>query len=173
MVGEYRNIGPDDEYGHQQGGYPPQGGYPQAPVRTEVNVGRLWAGGVAAAVVAALIGLVGVLVARAIFQLAASAKKTGAFSDDTTVQLCVMAAVAALLATGLAHLLLVSTPSPLSYFGWIVGLVTVAAVVAPFLSSSSLPIRLAEAIIHLVLGIAIGGLVSNAAASASRLTLRG
>ncbi|WP_084216369.1 DUF6069 family protein [Pseudonocardia spinosispora] len=168
-------MGPDDEYGQHQGGYPPQqgGGYPPAPVRTEVNVGRLWAGGVAAAVVAALVGLVGVLVVRAIFQLASSAKKSGTFSDDATVQLCVMAAVAALLATGLAHLLLVSTPSPLSYFGWIVGLLTVAAVVAPFLSSSSLPIMLAEAIIHLVLGVAIGGLVSNAAAAASRLTLRG
>jgi hypothetical protein len=167
VVGEYRNMGPDDEYGRPQGGYPP------APVRTEVNVGRLWAGGVAAAVVAALIAMVGVLVARAVFQLAVlSSKKYGAFGDDTTVQLCVAAAVAALLATALVHLLLVSTPSPLSYFGWIVGLLTVAAVVAPFLGSSSVPIRLAEALIHLIIGIAIGGLVSNAAASASRLALR-
>jgi hypothetical protein len=84
----------------------------------------------------------------------------------------VVAAIAALLATGLAHLLLVSTPSPLSYFGWIVGLLTVAAVVIPFLGSGSLPVRLAVAIIHLIIGLAIGALVSNAAASASRLTLR-
>ena len=62
---------------------------------------------------------------------------------------------------------MVSTPSPLSYFGWIVGLLTVAAVVVPFLSSSSWPIKLAEAVIHLIIGIAIGGLVSNAAASAT------
>jgi hypothetical protein len=173
VVGEYRNMGPEDEYGRSQGGYP-QGGYPPAPVRTEVNVGRLWAGGVAAAVVAALIAMVGVLVARAMFQLAVlSPKKAGAFGDGSTVQLCVIAAVAALLATGLVHLLLVSTPSPLSYFGWIVGLLTVAAVVVPFLSSASLPIRLAEAVIHLVIGMAIGGLVSNAAGSASQLTLRG
>jgi hypothetical protein len=126
---------------------------------------------VAAAVVAALIAMVGVLVARAMFQLS-ELSKSGGFGDDATVQLCVAAAVAALLATALVHLLLVSTPSPLSYFGWIVGLLTVAAVVAPFLSSSSMPIRLAEAIIHLIIGIAIGGLVSNAAASASRLALR-
>jgi hypothetical protein len=141
-------------------------------VRTEVNPGRLWAGGVAAAVVAALIGLVGVLVARAMFQLAVlSPKQAGAFGDEKTISLCVGAAVAALLATGLAHLLLVSTPSPLSYFGWIVGLLTVAAVVAPFLGSGSWPVRLAQALIHLVIGMAIGGLVSNAAASASRLGL--
>ena len=108
------------------------------------------------------------------FQLAVLApKQAGAFGDDNTTTLCVMAAVAALLATGLAHLLLVSTPSPLSYFGWIVGLLTVAAVVVPFLGSGSLPVRFAEAIIHLVIGMAIGGLVSNAAASASRLALQG
>jgi hypothetical protein len=128
---------------------------------------------VAAAVVSALIGLVGVLVARAVFQLAVlSPKSYGAFGDESTTRLCVIAAIAALLATGLAHLLLVSTPSPLSYFGWIVGLLTVAAVVIPFLGSGSLPARLAVAIIHLIIGLAIGALVSNAAASASRLTLR-
>jgi hypothetical protein len=123
-------------------------------------------------VVAALIGVVGVLVARAVFQLAVLSPKTaGAFGDEKTVTLCVIAGVAALLATGLAHLLLVSTPSPLSYFGWIVGLVTVAAAVAPFLGTGSWPVRLAQAIINAVIGIAIGGLVSNAAASASRLEL--
>lgn len=169
VVGNYRNPGPQDEYrqGQGQGGYPPPG--QPASVRTEVNAGRLWAGGVAAAVVAALIGLVGVLVARAVFQL--SPKGSSAFNDDATVQLCVVAALAALMATGIAHLLLVSTPSPLSYFGWIVGLLTVAAVVIPFLGSGSLVVRLSEAVIHLVIGIAIGGLVSNAAGSASRLTL--
>jgi hypothetical protein len=168
VVGDYRDIGPEDEYARARGGYPPA-----PPVQTEVNAGRLWAGGVAAAVVAALIGLVGILVARAVFQLAVLApKQAGAFGDDNTTRLCVIAAVAALLATGLAHLLLVSTPSPLSYFGWIVGLLTVAAVVVPFLGAGSLPVRFAEAAIHLVIGMAIGGLVSNAAASASRLALR-
>ena len=187
VVGEYRKTGPDDEYRPQTyreekptyrqekpayGQAQPTYGQ-AAPVRTEVNVGRLWAGGVAAAVVAALIALVGLLVARALFQLAVlSPKKYGAFGDDTTVQLCVIAAVAAILATAVAHLLLVSTPTPLSYFGWIVGLLTVAAVVVPFLSESSWPIKLAESVIHLVIGIAIGGLVSNAAVSASRLARR-
>jgi hypothetical protein len=170
VVGDYRNMGPDDEYSRPRAGY----GAAAAPVQTEVNAGRLWAGGVAAAVVAALIGLVGVLVARAVFQLAVlSPKQAGAFGDDNTTTLCVIAAVAALLATGLAHLLLVSTPSPLSYFGWIVGLLTVAAVVVPFLESGSLAVRCAQAVIHLVIGVAIGGLVSNAAGSASRLALRG
>jgi hypothetical protein len=173
VVGDFRDVGPRDEYERARGGgYPLEP--PEPPVRTEVNAGRLWAGGVAAAVVAALIGLVGVLVARAVFQLAILApKQAGAFGDQNTTRLCVLAAVAALLATGLAHLLLVSTPSPLSYFGWIVGLLTVAAVVVPFLGTGSPAVKFAQAAIHLVIGLAIGGLVSNSAASASRLALRG
>jgi len=63
------------------------------------------------------------------------------------VTLVVLAVAAALLATGLAHLLLISTPSPQSYFGWIVGLLTVAAVVAPFVSTGTLPVKLAQAVI--------------------------
>jgi hypothetical protein len=170
VVGEYRDMGPSDEYGRSQG-YQSSG---PPPVRTEVNIGRLWAGGIAAAVVAALIALVGLLVAKALFQIAETSPKhyNSSFGEDSTVQLCIIAAAAAILATALVHLLLVSTPSPLSYFGWIVGLLTVAAVVVPFLTSSTWPIKLSEAVIHLVIGIAIGGLVSNAAVSASRLTLR-
>jgi uncharacterized protein DUF6069 len=141
---------------------------PEEP-RPRLNAGRLWSGGVATAVVAALIGLVGVLVVRAVFQVAFSgARNAGAFGDSSTVLLCVGAAIAALAATGLAHLLLLSTPRPLAYLGWIVGLVTVIAVVLPFLSGRELPVSLAQAVIHLVIGMAIGSLVTGAAASASR-----
>jgi uncharacterized protein DUF6069 len=134
-----------------------------------VNAARLWAGGLATAVVAALIALVGVLVVRAVFQVALYApSEAGAFGDSDTVVLCGIAAAAALAATGLAHLLLLGTPRPLAYFGWIVGLATAAAVVVPFLSGSPLPIALAQSVIHLVIGLAIGSLVSGAAASASR-----
>ncbi|GAA0911730.1 DUF6069 family protein [Virgisporangium aurantiacum] len=134
-----------------------------------VNAVRLWSGGLAAAVVAGLTGLVGVLIARVVFRVALLAPRTaGAFGDVDTVRLCVVAAVAALAATGLVHLLLLSTPRPLAYFGWIVGLVTAAAVVLPFLSSGSLPVLLATAVIRLVIGLAIGSLVSGAASAARR-----
>ena len=66
------------------------------------------------------------------------------------------------------HLLLVATPRPLSYFSWIVGLVTAAATVLPFTTAGSLPIAFAQAIIHLVVGAAIGSLLSGAAANATR-----
>ena len=152
----------------------PAGGPAIPPDRSgapRINVTRLWAGGLATAVVAALIGLVGVLVVRAVFRVALYApSEAGAFGDGDTLLLCVTAAAAALAATGLVHLLLLGTPRPLAYFGWIVGLVTAAAVVLPFLSGGSLAIALAVSMIHLVIGLAIGSLVSGAAASATRVT---
>ena len=132
------------------------------PARVTVNAGRLWAAGVATALVCALIGLVGVLVVRAVFKVALYAPESAsAVGDIDTGLLCLAAAGAALVATGLVHLLLLSTPRPLSYFGWIVGLATLAAVVVPFLSVSPLSVAVAMAVIHLIIGLAIGTLISR------------
>ena len=129
---------------------------------------RLWAAGLATAIVAALIAFVGVLIVRALLRIDLfGTRAAGAFGGSATMVLCVSAAVAALAATGLAHLLLLSTPRPLAYFSWIVGLCTAAAVVVPF-TYQGLTVALAQAVIHLVIGIAIGSLLSGAAASASR-----
>jgi hypothetical protein len=148
---------------------PDEGPFTDIPDRKRVNANRLWAGGVATAVVAALIALVGVLVVRAILRIAVYApSEAGAFGDGHTAVLCAVAAVAALAATGLVHLLLLATPRPLSYFGWIVGLATAAAAVLPILSVDSLPVALAQGVIHLVIGLAIGSLVAGAAANATR-----
>lgn len=150
-------------------GYPDGSAGPDARRAPQIDVPRLWSAGIATAVVAALIGLVGVLVVRAVFKIAVYAPpEAGAFGNSSTVLLCVLAAVAALAATGLVHLLLLGTPSPLSYFGWIVGLLTVVAVVLPFLSGAPLVAAVATAVIHLVIGLAVGSLVSGAAAIAIR-----
>jgi len=65
-----------------------------------------------------------------------------------------------------------STPRPLAYLGWIIGLVTAAAVVMPFLSNRPTGVALAQALIYLVIGLAIGSLVPGAAASAMRSSRR-
>src|SRR5215469_13915154 len=99
---------------------------PQRPPRARVDAGRLWSGGVATAVVAGLIALVGVLVARWLFGIPLLApKQDGAYGDVHTTGLVLMAAAAALVATGIAHLLMLSTSRPLTFFGWIIGLATV------------------------------------------------
>jgi hypothetical protein len=53
------------------------------PPVPRIDAGRLWAGGAASAVVAALIALVGVLVIRAVFKVAFSGSaEAGAFGDS-------------------------------------------------------------------------------------------
>jgi hypothetical protein len=157
-------YGPAEPYGPQGPAEPPR---PAGPPR--LNAGRLWSAGLATAVVAALVALVGVLIVRALLRIDVYASRAaGAFGDSTTVMLCVGAAVAALAATGLAHLLLLSTPRPLAYLSWIIGLVTAVAVVLPLASGTGLAVALATSVIHLVIGIAIGSLVSGAAGSALR-----
>ena len=80
---------------------------PAGPQRPRLEVARLWAGGAATAVVAALIALVGVLIVRAVLRIAVYAPAdAGAFGDSSTLTLCLICAAAALAATGLLHLLL-------------------------------------------------------------------
>ena len=79
-----------------------------------------------------------------------------------------VAAAAALLATGLAHLLLVATPRPMLFFTWIVGLVTLLLVLFPFSTSAPLSQKIATAAVDLVIGVAIGSLINGVAARATR-----
>ena len=53
-------------------------------------------------------------------------------ATSRTTDYVLAAAGAALVATALAQLLVASTPRPLVFFGWIVGLATVVVVLYPF-----------------------------------------
>jgi hypothetical protein len=111
--------------------------YPASPYNTNTNEPRhvrpdavqVWAGGVATAVVAALI---------------------------------------ALAATGIMYLLMLGTPSPGLFFGWIIALATVVAIVYPFSTSAPLDQKAATAVVDLVIGIAIGSLLSAVAVRSIR-----
>lgn len=145
-----------------------RGGYDPPPRRPALNAGRLWSGGVAAAIVAALVAFLALLLVRVLLQIPYLAPTdSGALAGGNTTTLCVSAAVAALAATALAHLLLVSVPSPMSYFGWIAGLLAAVAAVLPLLSNETLAVRITTGIIHLVIGVAIISLVTTAAMAAS------
>jgi hypothetical protein len=144
---------------------------PITAARPVLDAARLWTGGLATALVAALIGLVGVLVVRVIATHVPELPAAGVLGTSSgTVLLCTIAAGAALAATGLAHLLLLSTPRPMAYLGWIVGLATAVAAVLPLTTGVPLTAALAEGLINLVIGLAIGSLIAGAAYSASRGT---
>src|SRR5215831_5642296 len=140
------------------------------PERTRrVDAKSLWSGGVATAVVAALIALVGILVCRWLFSVPIlSPRREGAWGNASTVGYVFAAAACALVATALMHLLLISTPYPRVFFGWIIGLATVVAVVYPFSTTAPLSQKIATGFVNLVLGVAIGTLIVEVSHRATR-----
>ena len=137
--------------------------------RTVVSAGQLWAGGVATAVVAALVALVGVVVCRWLFNVPLlSPQSQGSYGDAHTTDVVLLAAAGALVATGLAHLLLVAAPRPMTFFTWIVALVTLLMVLYPFSTSAPISQKIATAAVDLVIGFAIGSLLNGVAARAVR-----
>jgi len=142
----------------------------QDPERTRrVDARPLWSGGVATAVVAALIALVGILVCRWLFKVPIlSPRREGAWGNASTAGYVLAAAGCALVATALMHLLLLSTPYPRVFFGWIIGLATVVAVVFPFSTTAPLSQKFATGLVNLVLGVAIGSLIVEVSRRATR-----
>lgn len=149
----------------------PEGSHRRVGVRVDAR--RLWSGGGASAVVAGLVALVGVLVSRWVFDVPVLAPhRDGAYGDVHTTGLVLASAAAALVATGLVHLLMLSTPRPLMFFGWIVALVTTLVVVFPFSTTAPMDAKIATAVVDLAIGVVTGALVGGAAArSTVRTTL--
>jgi len=142
---------------------------PSSPSPRRVDARALFSGGVATAVVAGLIALVGILVCRWLFKVPIlSPSKDGAWGDASTVGYVFSAVACSLVATGLIYLLLISTPRPQVFFAWIIGLATVVAVVFPFSTTAPLSQKVATGLVNLVLGIAIGSLVSQVSMRAGR-----
>jgi hypothetical protein len=148
--------------------------YPASPAdsrspRVRPDSGPFWAGAVATAVVAALIALVGILICRWTLGIPILAPAgDGAWGDAHTGEYVLVAACVALVAAGLLYLLVLSTPQPVLFFRWIIGLVTLIAVVYPFSSSAPLDQKAATAVVNLVLGLAIASLLTATAARAIR-----
>lgn len=137
--------------------------------RPRVDFGQLWAGGIATAIVAALVAVVGILVCRWLFNIPILAPaRDGAYGDAHTTGLVLAAAIAALAATLLAHLLLVSTPRPMTFLRWIISLATVVVVLFPFSTSAPLPQKIATAAVDLAIGFAIGSLLTGVGARSVR-----
>ncbi|MGK5112209.1 MULTISPECIES: DUF6069 family protein [unclassified Geodermatophilus] len=130
-------------------------------MRPAVDAGRLWAGGLATAVVAALVALVGVLVAEGLLDVSMVEPPLLPIGDSFPVRYALTATALALVATALAHLLVLTTPRPRAFFSWIVGLATVVGVVLPLTEDGSLGGRLATALVDLIIGLCVLSLLSS------------
>ena len=129
--------------------------------RVSIDAGRLWAGGAATALVAALIAVVGEAIASNVLDVRLVRPVVLLpISESRMLNYAVTAFLFALAATGLAHLLSLAAPRPRVFFGWIVGLCTAGAVALPFALDAEFPAQLCTAIINLVIGLAITSLLT-------------
>ena len=133
---------------------------PVSRSRVAIDAPRLWGGGLATAVVAALVAAVGVLICRDLLHVKLVEPPLLGITNSFPANYAITAFVLALVATGLAHLLSVVTPRPRVFFGWIIGLCTVATMVIPFALEGSLQGKICAAVINMVIGICIASLLS-------------
>jgi hypothetical protein len=135
--------------------------------RRQVNGKRLWAGGAATACVAALVAILGILTARGLAKVEVLApSRKGVWGDASTFAYAVCSGAAALAATTLLHLLLLTVPRPRTFFVWIMLLLTAIAVVVPLGLSANFDARVATALINVAVGFAITVTLSGLAGAA-------
>ena len=118
-----------------------------------LDVKKLYSGGVTTAIIAALVAFVGLLVARGIFGIPVLAPTdAGLIGDATTVGLCSLAALSALVGTLLLHLMLLGVPKPETFFTAIGCLVTLAVALQPFTTTSTMAVKIATMLVYLATG---------------------
>ncbi|KLN35045.1 hypothetical protein ACFVSK_12410 [Cellulosimicrobium cellulans] len=148
----------------------PQAGFPDqrppvnpADPRLAVEAGRFWAGAAATALVAALIGLLGVIIFERIFSITLVPPPDLFGTGSRQAAWAIDGAILAVLAAGVLHLLILSTPRPRAFFGWIMALVVVVIAVLPFAWSSDVTAAALSGLINLLIGIAVWSLLAGVA----------
>jgi hypothetical protein len=142
---------------------------PGAASHPTVNAGALWAGGVATAVVAALVAAVGAVVSKVVVDAGMlPAGDLGVLGWSKELSYPAGAAVLALVATAVLHLLLVAVPQPTRFFNWLMALVAVLLAVAPFAYEAARASQIATALVGVITVIAIRTLLVGAARRAMR-----
>jgi Family of unknown function (DUF6069) len=137
----------------------------------KVDARKLWAGGLATALVAAGVGVAGVLLIRGLLKIPILSAG-GSLVNQAIATVPIAAAVAALAATGLLHLLVLTTPRPRLFFGSICVVVMAVIVLLVFAGAGSLQDKAATSILYVLIGVVILGLLSGVARTAIHPTYR-
>lgn len=125
--------------------------------RLTLETRRYWSGAAATALVAALVGVVGVLVLERILRVDLVVAGPG----SAMVAYVLGGALAAAAAAALLHGLVLTTPRPRAFFGWILALATLLATLLPLTSTAGLGAGIATGVVNLLVGIAIWSLLSG------------
>ena len=141
---------------------------PAADPGRSLDAGALWAGGLATAVVAALVAVVGVLLGEQVLGIDMVEPPLVPIGDLFAVRYAITAALLALVMTAIAHLLVLTTPRPRSFLSWIGGLMVAVGVVLPFAADGELPGRITTALLNLIIGICALTLVQSVLVRAQR-----
>jgi hypothetical protein len=139
---------------------------------TEVSARRLWAGGGATAAVAAGIGVVGVLLVRGLLGIPILSAR-GQLVDQAMAVVPITAGLAALTATALLHLLLLTTPRPGAFFGAICAIAITIMVLQVLLVSGTVEQQVATSMLYIVIGVGITSLLAGVARTAVRSATSG
>jgi len=128
-----------------------------------VDAKQLWAGAAATIVVAALVAAVGVLVIETFLdvKLLPPAER-GVLGWSNKASYPAGAAVLALGAAGVLHLLLLGVPRPLVFFGWLMALVGIALAVVPFGRDAALKVQVCTAAMEVAVVLSVWTLLSAA-----------
>jgi len=142
----------------------PAGPAAPAAARTEtrltVETGRFWAGVAATALVAALVGVVGVIVLDQILRIDLVFRDP--FGAGSPMGAYVLGGILVAVAAGaLLQLLVLTTPRPRAFFGWILGLATVVATLLPLTWTDALGSAIASGVVNLFIGIAVWSLLTG------------
>jgi uncharacterized membrane protein YtjA (UPF0391 family) len=107
---------------------------------------------------------VGILIIRGVLDIHVLAPASrGTWESTSALEYAAGAFVGALVATALMHLLLVTTPRPLLFLGWIMLLVAVIVGVWPFTTSADQDAKIATCVLNVVVVVAIWSLVAGSA----------
>jgi hypothetical protein len=130
-----------------------------------VDQGRFWVGSVLTSGVAALAGVIGLVIAQDLLKVPVSLASIGMAGAHVGTY-GMVAALVALLAALAYDGMLAFAPRPAIYYGWLTGLLVTLAVLLPFAAPVAVYSQLALALVNLVVGVSIMVLVPVAASSA-------
>jgi len=145
---------------------------PAVPTRGAYDAGidqvRYWVGAGITAVLAALVGIVGLIIAHGIIHVPVMFGSGTALSPLNATLYGLAAAGVALGAAGLFDGMLHVAPRPALYYCWLIALVTALAALLPFTTTAALSSQIVLAAMNLGVGLITMILVPMAAVNARR-----